>query len=536
MGDSVVQTWQDKVRLKQEAREKEVAAFENETVSDDVLASTDIDDIELLAKRIASGELTSETVTKAYIQKAIKAHRLTNCLTEVIFTSALQQARSLDAYQSQHDGQTVGPLHGIPMTLKDQFNIAGRDTTLGYVGRVFQPAEEDAVLVQMLKSLGAVILAKTNLPQTIMWCETDNPLWGLTMNPMNKDYTPGGSTGGESALLYMHGSLMGWGTDLGGSVRIPASMMGLYGLRPSYARLPYWGVPVSTEGQEHVPSSIGPLGRHLTSVTSVMRSLIQQKPWEMDAKCAPIPWRENVYQEYLAKKPLTIGLLLDDGVVRPHPPLTRVLKGVVEKLKKAGHDVVEWNAHWHAECIQVMDEYYTCDGCEDIRHAISSGGESPIPHVASLISRGNPISVYEYWQLNRRKIALQQAYLEKWNSIKSPVTGRTVDVLLMPPMPHLAVPHRHCRWVGYTKIWNVLDYSAMVMPAGRAGPEDDVEEWAGYEVRNEMDRFNAEVWTKYGAEMRETGLPVSIQIVGRKLEEEKVLAVSAALEQLIREE
>lgn len=91
----------------------------------------------------------------------------TNSITEVVFEEALQQVRELDA-RFRETGQLKGPLHGIPITLKDQFNIKGVDSTLGYVGRCFQPAGEDAVLVQILKSMGAVIIAKTNLPQSIM--------------------------------------------------------------------------------------------------------------------------------------------------------------------------------------------------------------------------------------------------------------------------------------------------------------------------------------------------------------------------------
>lgn len=92
------------------------------------------------------------------------------------------RARELDDYYSGHQ-KPFGPLHGVVMTLKDQFNVKGYDTTLGYVGRAFKPAQDDALLVTILKELGAIIIAKTNLPQSIMWCETENPLWGLTVSP-----------------------------------------------------------------------------------------------------------------------------------------------------------------------------------------------------------------------------------------------------------------------------------------------------------------------------------------------------------------
>ncbi|KAI1099659.1 amidase [Jackrogersella minutella] len=523
--------WQEKVRLKREAQAHALAAIANDIPRELDLSVVDIDDISKLVSRIASGELSSEDVTKAYIRSAITAHNQTNCLTEILFKDALAQARELDDYQIKHGG-IIGPLHGVPMTLKDQFDVKGYDSTIGYVGRTFAPATKDAVLVDMLKKLGAVVLAKTNLPQSIMWCETESPLWGLTTNPSSKDYTPGGSTGGEAALLNLHGSLLGWGTDIGGSVRIPSHMMGLYGLKPSSSRLPYYGVPVSTEGQEHVPSSVGPLARNLPSLTLVMKELVQLKPWERDARCAPVPWRDEIFQKFRSE-PLTIGLLTDDGVIRPHPPITRVLLSLVEKLRAAGHDIVEWNADLHPECIQVMDEFYTADGGEDIRRDMEGGGEPYILHVEALVNRGQPISVYDYWQLNRRKVALQQAYLKKWNIIKSPKSGKQVDVVLMPPMPHTAVPHHSCRWVGYTKIWNVLDYTALVLPAGKVAPVDSDAPW-DHTPRSGIDEWNAGVWTQNKGKMIELDLPVCVQIAGRKLEEEKVLAVGTVIDELLR--
>ncbi|KAI1340306.1 amidase [Xylariaceae sp. FL0016] len=509
--------WLGKVSQKREVQRQALAGIEDCFDA----AVTEIGSIPALVARIAEKKITSEAVTKAYIHN----------LTEVLFADAITRARELDAYQAEH-GKLLGPLHGVPVTLKDQFNVKGYDTTLGYVGRAFKPATEDAVLVEMLKKLGAVIIAKTNLPQSIMWCETENPLWGLTTNPTSEKYTPGGSTGGESALLALKGSLLGFGTDIGGSVRIPSHMMGLYGLKPSSSRLPYYGVPVSTEGQEHVPSSVGPLARSLETLSCVMRELVDSKPWEMDARCAPKPWNEEVFCEFQSK-PLTIGLLADDGIVRPHPPITRVLLDLVEKLRNAGHDIVEWDASLHAECIQVMDEYYMADGGEDVRRDMEAGGEPYIPHVEALVNRGKPISVYEYWQLNRRKIELQQAYLRKWDSVRSPKTGKTVDVILMPAMPHTAVPHRSCRWVGYTKIWNVLDYSSLIVPAGEASPVDMEMPWDNV-PRNVNDEWNLGVWAKHKAEMTKLGLPVGVQIVGRRLEEEKVLGVGSAIDALVQ--
>lgn len=119
------------------------------------------------------------------------------------------------------------------------------------------------------------------------------------------------------------------------------------------ARLPYEGVPVSTDGQEHVPSAIGPLARSLASIHLVTKHVIEQEPWRDDPRCVPIPWREEIYQE-VQKRPLVIGLLLDDGVVKVHPPVERIIKKAAARLEATGHKIVPWSSVDHAECIEVM--------------------------------------------------------------------------------------------------------------------------------------------------------------------------------------
>lgn len=262
-----------------------------------------------------------------------------------------------------------------------------------------------------------------------------------------------------------------------------------------------------------------------------MKSLVDMKPWDHDSRCCPVPWRQEAYNEVLSR-PLVIGVLSDDGTARPHPPVTRVLQEAVKALRSAGHEIVEWNADLHAECIQVLDEFYTADGGEDVRTAVMAGGEPFIPHVNALINRGKPISVYEYWQINRRKWDLQQAYLEKWNSIRTS-DGRVVDTILMPPMPHTAVPHKGCRWVGYTKVWNVLDYTALVVPGGAVSEEDVSAPWA-FAARGIVDDWSLQLWSKNKEEMARLKLPVGVQIVGRKLEEEKILGIGKVLDDILR--
>ena len=115
-------------------------------------------------------------------------------------------------------GKPVGPLHGLPISLKDNFNLAGLDSTVGFVSHIGDPAAHDATLAQLLADAGAVFYVKTNVPTAMMIAESVNNVFGRTVNPLNRRLTSGGSSGGESALIAFKGSPWGVGTDIGGSV------------------------------------------------------------------------------------------------------------------------------------------------------------------------------------------------------------------------------------------------------------------------------------------------------------------------------
>ncbi|CVL06239.1 related to general amidase [Fusarium mangiferae] len=516
-------SWEEVVKEKRAIRD---AQIEKHSTSDTNASLTQITseavDIDSLTSLIRDGKVSAVELIRTYIKRKVQ----TNCLTEVCFDGALKQASKLDGFQKEH-GRLIGPLHGIPVTVKDQFNIKGLDSTLGYVGKAFAPADDDALLVQTLKKLGAVIIGKTNLPQSIMWCETDNPLWGLTTHPDDPKLTPGGSSGGEAAMLATSTSMIGWGTDIGGSIRIPCHMNGLWGLKPSSGRLSYRGVEVTLEGQQHIPSAVGPMARSLSSLKLVTKLAIEAEPWTSDPQLPPVPWKEDVFQSFATRR-LVIGAMLDDGMVKVHPPIERLFRDLVIKLEAAGHEVIEWDSGLNSSILDIMDGYYSADGGEDIRRAISEGGEPFIPQIEAFVNRGTPISVFEYWQLNKRKVAIQEAYHDVWNNKRSP-TGRSVDLLLVPAMPHTAVPHGSCRWTGYTKIFNLLDYTALTFPAGKASKGGNDESFWEHVLRNEIDAWNQQLYDPVAMEGRHVGL----QIVGRRFEEEKVLGSAQQIHSLL---
>lgn len=288
-------------------------------------------------------------------------------------------------------------------------------------------------------------------------------------------------------------------------------------------------MPAPAEGQEHVYSSSGPLTRDMKSLCYVSRLVANSEPWEIDPKCAPLPWNETVFQE-MQTRPLVIGLILDDGIVKIHPPIDRVLRDLVSKLKEQGHEIITWNTSGHYDCAKLIDQYYAADGFEDVLRDLNAAGEPMIPHVQALADRakGKALSVYEYWQLNKKKIALRQEYLSRWNATRSP-SGKPIDVLLGPTTPHTAIPHQKLRWTGYTKVWNLLDYPAVTFPVGKVRKEIDIQP-KDYQPRNDLDAWN---WGLYDPKTMD-GHPVNLQVIGKTLNDEKVLGAATMIENIWR--
>lgn len=259
----------------------------------------------------------------------------------------------------------MGALHGLPISLKDQFHVKGVDTTMGYVGWIntYQGQRDDprraiaeSELVRELRNLGAVLYCKTSVPSTLMAGETVNNIIGYTWNPKNRLLSCGGSSGGEGALIALRGSPAGFGTDIGGSVRIPAGFNFLYGVRPSAGRIPYQDAANSMDGQNTIMSVIGPLAATARSLTFVFKAVLSQQPWLYDPLMLELPWRDDIVQEMRsliaqAKNggpSLTFGIMSWDGLAKIHPPIARGLKLVEHTLTRLGHKTIPWNPPSHA--------------------------------------------------------------------------------------------------------------------------------------------------------------------------------------------
>jgi amidase len=206
-------------------------------------------------------------------------------------------------------------------------------------------------------SLGAVLYVKTSVPQTLLLGESVNNLIGKTLNPHNSLLSCGGSSGGEGALIGMKGSSLGVGTDIGGSVRIPAAFSGIYSLKPTHDRMSYRDMANTSPGQTTYASSCGFMASSLDGIALGMEAILSTKPWLRDPEVVAIPWRKEVVQG--VAKPLKLGIFWSDDAVTPHPPITRGLKMVVEAAKRAGHQIVEWTPPAHGPAA-VLHVSFTC--------------------------------------------------------------------------------------------------------------------------------------------------------------------------------
>ncbi|OQV06866.1 hypothetical protein CLAIMM_11381 isoform 2 [Cladophialophora immunda] len=308
---------------------------------------------DVILEKIKTKEWTALEVTKAFCKASALAQELTNCLTEVLYTEAIERAKYLDDYLAR-TGKTLGPLHGLPISLKDCFVTAPHPSSNGMAIYANEPLEKDALLVTILRDLGAVFYVKTNVPVAMMMAETNNNIWGECRNPLHKYLTPGGSSGGEGALIALKASPLGIGTDIGGSIRIPAAWCNLYGLKPSFGRYPHYGAKPGIAGQEYILSVNGPMARSLKTLQLYSEALLSEdvRPWEYDHKVNPIPWRKNVIQPPGRK--LRFGLIgVHDGLVHVHPPVERALKMTQAALEKQGHEVIPWSTEDHEAIVKV---------------------------------------------------------------------------------------------------------------------------------------------------------------------------------------
>ncbi|KAI1303986.1 amidase signature domain-containing protein [Xylaria venustula] len=511
--------------------------FIHQFLDDDEVSIISKESVQLV-EDIKTAKHTAVQVTSAFCKTAAIAHQLNNCLHEIFFDQALERAAWLDEQLAKNHGP-VGPLHGLPISLKDQFHVKDVDTTMGYVGWIGsnlgisdpnQAHRVESQIVTELLSLGAVLYCKTSLPQTLLFGETKNNIIGQTLNPANRNLSCGGSSGGEGALQALRGSSLGLGTDIGGSVRIPAAFNGIYSLKPTPERLPYRCVANNNPGQNTYRSTIGILSTSLGGLDLLFRADLSTKPWLRDPAVVPMPFRDEIAREYESRAnpdgttngamPLKLGVLWTDGAVQPHPPITRGLNIVVDAMRSGGHKVVDWSPPPQSIGRAIHLAFLYADGAHDVHKQLDLSGEPLIPDLQDSFKLREPIDLLEYQDLTLQGLRYEARYSDYWNSTVEE-DGQIVDAVIMPVAPHAAVIPGKYYHTAYTEVINLLNYSAVVIPVTKADKQIDTFD-SSYQPSSDLDQRN---WEAYDPVLYD-GAPVGLQIVARKFEEEKILSIA----------
>ncbi|KAF8733457.1 hypothetical protein AX14_003820 [Amanita brunnescens Koide BX004] len=481
--------------------------------------------------------------------------RINIVCVSVMFDWAREQAKTLDD-EFAATGKIRGPLHGVPVSLKEQFDIAGVDTSLGFTRWANNPAKAHCDLAEQLIAAGAVIFVKTNVPQTMFAFECCNPLFGRTTNPYNDAYTCGGSSGGEGALLSMDGSAVGIGSDIGGSLRIPAHFCGIYSLKPSPGRLSFYGARGPSPGFEGIKTTAGPMGRSVDDLELICRTAFGVRG--NDYNVMPIPFREVE----LPKK-LRVGYFTSDGFVKASPACQRAVLEAVDALRRQGHECIEVEIPAANRAFEIFVGLSSSDGYKTM---LSHLGPDPKEKALFLVSLGPnlPSFLRSFMAWLLEKFAGDKIFAEvlrnacvkpmekymklceernKYNKMfyDEVYEKHELNCLIAPVQAMPQVPHGACEnFIGIaaaTVLFNVAESAVGAIPVTRVDPDKDkiTEEWInGPGHGSNLLENGLFIWKNslYDPEAMK-GMPVGIQIAGRKWEEEKVLAMMRVVDEAL---
>ena len=451
-----------------------------------------------MAEQIREKRISPVELVDAHLAQIERLNPKLNAFVQVDAERARRAARDAEIAVMQE--KTLGPLHGVPLSLKSSLEVAGMRCEAGTRLRAGLVATQDAPLVARLKNAGAIVLGMTNTPELLMAWETDNLLYGRTNNPWDVERTPGGSSGGEAAAIAAGMSAGGVGSDGGGSIRVPAHFSGICGLKPTPGRIPATGhYPVSA-GPFALIGVVGPMARTVADLKVLFE--VMQGPDIGDPCAAPVPvrWPGDDEVKKLEIKRLKIGYFEDDGRTPVTPETRAAVRTAVEGLRGAGFQVDPFQPEGLEEARQLWHKFFVVAGGMLLRPMFKDADADLSPILKQFLEWSAPAhtgpTLLDAWiqrdLLRPRFFAQMQQY----------------PILLCPAAAIPAFRHGERRWQvegktvhyldawSYTEFFNLLGNPAAVVPVGRSSE----------------------------------GLPIGVQIVGRPWEEEEVLFAAAALE------
>ena len=543
-----------------------------------------------LLEEMQKGRLTSEYVTRCFVGRAIAISATLNCVAENCFEAAVADARACDVERAS--GTLRGPLHGLPISIKEQYRMTGFHTTCGTCCRLTQPPSSGtALIVSNLQASGAIPFCRTNVPQLCMLPETFNAIYGTTHNPYDLTRTPGGSTGGESALIAARASPLGMGTDVGGSVRIPAFFTGTCALKPTVDRLSTANIAVprrdDQNGQKEVRSCPGPMGRSVADLELAMRTICTEEMHAADCKIPPIPWDHEAYERVASRgaaggtvaspkaggkasgknsgknsakaggnggaassAPLRFGYYESDGWFQAAAPCARAVREAADALRAAGHEVVAFPPEEMAEAAVCYVALLSADGgfrgfLEGIEGEALHPNYSFLCRVASLPSWLRPPLA---WVLKHVLGQTSKSVLvragggksthEYWqwivqrdklkHSLLYRMRAERVDALLCPGLGLPAFPHNASVLLNMACSYAFV-YNLFNFPCGVLPVTTVRDDEQTYDGGGDLSFQRA----AHAAMQGSAGLPVGVQVVTEPWREEQCLGAMRVLEQAL---
>jgi amidase len=445
-----------------------------------------------LARAIRRKEVSSVEVVDAHYARIKEVNPTLNAV--VLLTEEAARARAREADEALARGEVWGPLHGVPVTIKDAFEMAGVVSAGGTKGRAGHVPAADATGVARLKAAGAVVLGKTNTPEISLAFESDNLVYGQTKNPYDLSRTPGGSSGGEAAAIASGMSPLGLGSDAGGSIRLPAHFCGIAGIKPTSGRTARTGHFPPMGGMLDSIWQIGPLARRVEDLYLAL-PLLCGNDWR-DPTVAPAPLGDPSEVDV---KGLRVALHTDNGIVTPTEEIMRAVRDAAGVLRDAGAEVVEALPPVPPNAYEMLLGLYGADGGAGLRMLLAFSGTD---ETHALMTR--LLEVLSQVSLTTAELEGLVFQLDMWRSQMLSFM-RDYDLVLCPPCAREAMPHgttfdddNQLVFV-YTMLYNMTGWPGVVVRAGATSE----------------------------------GLPVGAQLVARPWREDVALAAALEVERAL---
>jgi Asp-tRNA(Asn)/Glu-tRNA(Gln) amidotransferase A subunit family amidase len=441
---------------------------------------------------IASRAISSTELVQVFLRRIDDFNPSLNAIVTVA-SDVLDQARQCDAKFAA--GSATGPLHGVPLTIKDTIATKGIRTTIGSPLFANNVPRQDAAVVTRLKTAGAIILGKTNTPEMAIPYETDNPVFGRTNNPGDSSRTPGGSSGGEAAAIAAKLSPAGVGSDLAGSIRVPAHFCGIAGLKPTTGSVSMDGHVPHAAGPLSMGACIGPMARSVADLALLFGVMSNQPEAKSNESLSMLEGER-------------VAWYTDDGVAPVTAEVANAVRSAAKFLADAGFDVREELAPSMSEASRLWVELFSQAASEQIRSHYRGREHDAGPLVSALFRSHQPQTTFE--EKIRTAETLAKAVVERERRREDLLRWMNETSLIVAPVSATAAfahgamrvevngesisVFRSC---SYAQAANVFGLPAAVVPVARS----------------------------------KEGLPIGVQVIGRPSDDRAVLTAAAIIEQ-----